>query len=85
MLAPFCSLYSYNHGVKAGEMIIDQPVESRGPIVIGDGAWLGVGVTVTSGVTIGPGAVVGAGSVVTRDVPPDTIVAGNPARIIKKR
>ena len=85
MLAPLCALYSYNHGLQPGVPIIDQPLESRGPITIGDGAWLGVGVIVTSGVTIGEGAAVGAGSVVTRDVPPNTIAAGNPARVVKKR
>ncbi|MGD9877942.1 acyltransferase [Desulfococcus sp.] len=85
MLAPYCCLYSYNHGVKPGMLIVDQPLESKGPIVIGDGAWLGVGVIVTSGVTIGENAVVGAGSLVTRDIPPDSIAAGNPATVIKKR
>jgi len=85
MLAPFCALYSYNHGLRPDLPIIEQPLESRGSITIGDGSWLGVGVIVTSGVTIGEGAAVGAGSVVTRDVPPNTIVVGNPARIVKNR
>ncbi len=85
MLAPFCSLYSYSHGLKPGELIVSQPLESKGPIVIGEGAWLGVGVVVTSGVTIGEGAAVGAGAVVTQDVAPNTIVAGNPAKVIRKR
>jgi acetyltransferase-like isoleucine patch superfamily enzyme len=53
------------------------------PVRIGRGAWLGARVIVLKGVTIGTGAVVGAGSVVTRDIPDWTIVAGNPARIIK--
>lgn len=54
------------------------------PIVIEDKAWIGINATILPGVRIGYGAIVGAGSVVTRDVPPMTIVAGNPARIIKK-
>jgi len=53
------------------------------PIVIEDDAWLGFGVVVLKGVTIGAGAVVGARSVVTRDVAPNTVVAGNPARVLK--
>ena len=47
--------------------------------------WIATGAIVLPGVTIGEGAVVGAGSVVARDVPPWTVVAGNPAREIKKR
>jgi acetyltransferase-like isoleucine patch superfamily enzyme len=54
------------------------------PIHIGKGAWLGVQVIVTKGVRIGEGAICGAGSVVTRDVEPYTIVAGNPAKIIRE-
>jgi len=53
--------------------------------VIGNDVWIGYGAKIRAGVTIGHGAVVGMGSVVTRDVPPYTIVAGNPAREIRKR
>lgn len=53
------------------------------PIVIQDDAWVGAGALVLRGVTIGARAVVGAGSVVTRDVPPETIVVGNPARVLR--
>lgn len=55
------------------------------PITIGSMAWVGARAIVLPGVTIGEGAVVGAGAVVAKDVPPWTIVAGNPARIIGKR
>jgi len=58
---------------------------SRGDVVIGSDVWIGSGSTLYSGVTIGHGAVIAGCSVVTRDVPPYTIVAGNPARVIKQR
>ena len=58
-------------------------LEAGKPIVIGDHCWLGGGVIVCPGVTIGDRAVVGAGSVVTRDIPADSVAAGNPARIIR--
>jgi len=64
--------------------IIDGPVELA-PVVIEDGADLGVGAIVLPGVTIGRGAQVGAGAVVTRDVPPYAVVAGSPARVLRER
>ena len=55
------------------------------PITIRDAAWVGAGAFVAMGVTVGEGAVCGARAVVVKDVPPWTVVAGNPAREIKKR
>ena len=54
------------------------------PTVIRKGASIGSGSTILAGITIGENALIGAGSVVTHDVPPNTIVAGNPARVIRK-
>ena len=53
------------------------------PIRVEDGAWLGGNVTVLGGVTIGRGAVVAAGSVVAKDIPPYTLAAGNPCKVIR--
>ncbi|MBQ1111391.1 DapH/DapD/GlmU-related protein [Streptomyces sp. C3-3] len=57
---------------------------SFAPIVIEDDVWIGAAAVITQGVTVGAGAVVAAGAVVTRDVPAGTVVAGVPARVIKK-
>jgi acetyltransferase-like isoleucine patch superfamily enzyme len=54
------------------------------PTLIKHGASIGSNATILCGVTIGEGAIIGAGSVVTQDVPPKTIVAGNPARVIRQ-
>ncbi|KVM01942.1 sugar O-acetyltransferase [Burkholderia stagnalis] len=53
------------------------------PIRIERNVWIGAGATVIGGVTVGENAVVGAGAVVTRDVPPNTLVGGNPAKVIR--
>ena len=55
-----------------------------GKVVIQDKAWIGFNAIVLKGVTIGEGAIVGAGSVVSKDVPPFTIVAGNPAKVVRE-
>ena len=54
------------------------------PVTIGSKSWIGMHAIILPGVTIGEGAVVGAGSVVTKDVPPYTVAAGNPARVIRE-
>lgn len=53
-------------------------------VVIGKGAWLATGAIILPGVTIGEGAIIAAGSVVSKDVPPLTMFAGNPARMVQK-
>ena len=54
------------------------------PVVIEDKVWIGINATILPGVRVGYGAIIGANSVVTKDVPPMTVVAGNPARTIKE-
>jgi acetyltransferase-like isoleucine patch superfamily enzyme len=68
---------SDSHGVEG------RPVREL-PVRIGDGAWIGARAIILPGVTIGTRALVAAGAVVTKDVPDDTLVAGNPARIIRQ-
>jgi acetyltransferase-like isoleucine patch superfamily enzyme len=64
--------------------IVGHP-STNGDVIIENDVWIGTGVTILSGVTIGNGAVIGAGSIVTKNVDPYAIVAGNPARLIRKR
>jgi len=59
-------------------------LEVAKPIVIEDNVWLGGGAILLPGVRIGRNAVVGAGAVVPRNVPPNTVVVGNPARVIRE-
>lgn len=63
---------------------IQRPLHSKGPVKIGNKVWIGQNACVLAGVEIGDCSVVGAGSVVTHDVPPYCVVAGVPAKIIKR-
>ena len=58
---------------------------SKGDTIVGNDVWFGYGALVMPGVRIGDGAIIGAGSVVTTDVPPYAVVAGNPARVVRRR
>jgi acetyltransferase-like isoleucine patch superfamily enzyme len=84
-VAANCAFYNYDHGIAPGTPIMEQPLRTRGDILIGDGAWIGHGVTVLQGVTIGEGAVIAAGAVVVSDIPANAIAAGVPARVVKHR
>jgi UDP-2-acetamido-3-amino-2,3-dideoxy-glucuronate N-acetyltransferase len=74
---------NYPRATTAGGSLQTESDWQVAPTVVQRGASIGTGATILGGVQIGPRSIVGAGSVVTRDVPADTIVAGNPARIIR--
>lgn len=82
MIGPNVQIYCAAHHLEAETRI--QGMEVAKSIVIEDNVWLGGGAILLPGVKIGRNAVVGAGAVVSRDVPADTVVAGNPARVIRK-
>ena len=71
-----------NHNFSDKSLRIDQQGISTRPVVISDDVWVGANAVILSGVTIGTHAVVAAGAVVTKDVPPHTVVAGVPAKVI---
>ena len=85
LVAPGCAFYTYDHEFKIGKSIKQQPLVSKGGIVIGDDAWIGFGVIVLDGAKIGKGAIVGAGSLVRSTIPDRAIAVGNPARVIRYR
>jgi len=81
-LGPGTMLFSSNHKYEFGKIYSRQPWVEK-DIVIGKNVWVGAGCIITAGVTIGDGSVIGAGSVVNKDVPPNSLAAGVPAKIIK--
>lgn len=81
-LGPGTMLFSSNHKYEFGKIYINQPWVEK-DIIIGKNVWVGAGCIVTAGVTIGEGSVIGAGSVVNKDIPPNSLAAGVPAKIIK--
>jgi acetyltransferase-like isoleucine patch superfamily enzyme len=85
MLANGCFVTDGNHRFDDPHTPVPwQGFASKGPTRIGDNCWLGANVVVTSGVTIGERCVIGANSVVTADLPPHTIAAGAPARVLRE-
>ena len=81
LIGPNCQLYTPHHPLNYEER--REAKEYEYPITIGDDCWLGGGVIVCPGVTIGNRCIIAAGSVVTKDVPDDCLVAGNPA-VVKR-
>jgi acetyltransferase-like isoleucine patch superfamily enzyme len=84
LIAPGVFITDHNHSTTLGTPMYVQPCVAA-PVVIGDDVWIGANSVILPGVTIGSGAVVAAGAVVNRDVPPNAIVGGVPAKVIRQR
>lgn len=84
LLAPNVQLYTAGHPLDPVQRNGTSGPEFARPIRIGNDCWVGGSVIILPGVTVGEGCTIGAGSVVTKDVEPYTVVAGNPARVIKR-
>ena len=84
-IGPHVLILTSTHGETAPPAVIMDGALELAPVIVGDGADLGVGAILLPGITVGEGAQVGAGAVVTRDVPPFAVVAGNPARVLRRR
>ena len=80
MIGPNVSIITAGHPLEPSQR---RAATIGNPIVIEKGVWIAAGATIIGGVTVGQNSVVAAGSVVTRDVPPNTLVGGNPARVIR--
>ncbi len=86
MLASSVAIVGGDHVFRQkGRLMIEGGREHWKPTIIGNDVWVGYGAIILNGVTIGDGVIVAAGSVVVKDVPPYTIVAGNPARFLCDR
>ena len=83
LVGPNVSFFAGTHPTDKSVRNGTQGPELGAAITVGEDCWFGGNVVVLPGVTIGDGVVVGAGSVVTKDVPADTVVAGNPARVVR--
>jgi maltose O-acetyltransferase len=84
MVGPQVMFFTSNHGIATHCPMIEQPLEPA-PVVVEDDVWLGARCILLPGVTVGRGAIVAAGAVVTKDVPPQAIVGGVPAKVLRFR
>lgn len=80
-IGPNCGFYTAKHALDAKSR--NKGLEQALPIVIGDNVWIGANVIVLPGVSIGSNVVIGAGSLITKDIPDNVVVVGNPGKIVR--
>lgn len=86
MMGPDVIMMATSHAFDKIDLPINQQGESvESPIIIGDDVWVGTRVIILPGVSIGSNSIIGAGSVVTKSFPNNSIIAGNPAKLIRTR
>ena len=86
MMGEDCTIITRNHKFDRTDVpMMEQGFEEEKPVCIGNDVWIGDRVMIMPGVHIGDGCVIGAGSVVTRDIPPYSVAAGVPAKVIRSR
>jgi acetyltransferase-like isoleucine patch superfamily enzyme len=85
IFGPRVNVFSENHNYNDRTVPIKHQGVTKGKTVIGNDVWIGANVSIMSGVTVGDGCVIAAGAVVTKDVPPYSIAAGVPAKVIRVR
>ncbi len=86
MMGEDCTVITRNHRNDRTDIpMMQQGFEEERPVTIGNDVWIGDKVTILAGVEIGDGCIIGAGSVVTKSIPPYSIAAGVPARVIRSR
>lgn len=87
MTGRWVTISDNNHGAFIRDSLdfpaYQRPIVSKGGVFVGKNVWIGDKATILSGVNVGQGSIVAANAVVTKDVPPYSLVAGNPAKIVK--
>ena len=85
ILGPYVQIIAFNHGFDRTDIPIAEQEYTEDDILVDDDVWIGAGAIILAGAKIGKGCIVAAGSVVTKELPPNTICGGIPAKVIKHR
>ena len=85
LIGPNVVIRAANHNSSRTDLPIRNQGSTGGKIKIEDNVWIGAGCIILANITIGRGSVIGAGSIVTKDIPPDSVAFGSPARVVRSR